>query len=544
MSGVSAVLRALRNPSLRRAIFAYFVFNAAEYGVWIAMLIYAFSRGGTKEAGLVALVQLVPSILVAPAAAVAGDRLRRDRALALGYALQTAAIGLTGLAITMRLPASVVFVCAALEACALTLTPPVHNAALPGMSQTPQELTAANALSGTLGGFAVFVGPVITGVLVATIGIGSVFGVFAALLGLSAALVATARIRDPLEERPSAATFTSAEVFEGLRELRREPTAALLVAMIGAEFVAVGMLDVLAVVLAVDILRMGPSGPGLMAGMAGVGALVGGGAAVALVGRSRLSPAVGIAILAVGVPLAFVGFAGAPIAAALLLIAAGIGKGVFDVGARTLMQRTVPDEVLARVFGLQEGLMMAGLAIGSISVPPLVGLLGDRGAFVAAGAFLPALGLLSWRRLTAIDAGAERPGPELEFLRSISIFRPLAPAVAERLSRAVRSVEVEAGVTIIQQGEAGDRFYVIAEGEVDVTVDGGHVGRYGRGDYVGEIALLRDGPRTATVTATGPVRLLALERDDFLWAVSRTRPGSRIADELARRRLGESEAQG
>src|SRR5258706_15130705 len=130
MSGVSAVLRALRNPSLRRAIFASFVFNAAEYGVWIAMLIYAFSRGGTREAGLVALVQLVPSILVAPAAAVAGDRLRRDRALALGYALQTAAIGLTGLAITTRLPASGVVGCAPLEACAPTLPRPVHHPAL------------------------------------------------------------------------------------------------------------------------------------------------------------------------------------------------------------------------------------------------------------------------------------------------------------------------------------------------------------------------------------------------------------------------------
>jgi MFS family permease len=533
----------LRNRGLRRALIAFFWFNAAEWGTWIAMLVYAYGRGGVGASGLVAVVQLVPASIVAPLASTLGDRISRDRALAIGYLIQAATMGLTAAALAAAVPLVVIYALAALAASSVTLTRPAHNAALPSLAETPDELTAANALSETATGFAYFVGPILTGLLLSVSGPALVFAVMAIGHLGGGVLVGTARAAAETEE-PSPDRWRVADLLEGFRAIRRRPDAMLLVGLVVGVFVVVGMLDVLSVVLAFEILGLGQAGPSTIASALGIGSVIGAAASVSLVGRTRLAPALGLGLAAVGIPLAAVGFSGTPLAAWTLVALSGIGWSFFDVASRTLLQRSVDEEVLSRVFGLQEGMMMAAFAIGSAAVPPLVHALGPAGAFVAAGAALPAIGVLGWRRISRIDAAAAPSGPELQLIRSVEIFAPLAPPVLERLARRLSPVHEEVGRVVVRQGEAGDRFYIVQAGEVEVTIDGRVVGRLGPGGWFGEVALLRNVPRTATVTAVRDTDLLALGRDDFLGAVTWSRGSSEAANRVIDRRLGGTEQPG
>jgi hypothetical protein len=193
--------------------------------------------------------------------------------------------------------------------------------------------------------------------------------------------------------------------------------------------------------------------------------------------------------------------------------------------------------VLTRVFGVLEGLDMAALAVGAFIAPMLASLLAIEPALALVGLFLPLFALLLWTRLQAVDRDAPVRLAELRLLSEVPLFAPLGPPVLEALAHAAIVVEAGEGEDVIRQGDQGDRFYVIREGTVEVARDGTPVATLGAGDYFGEIALLRDVPRTATVTARGNVHLLALERADFLEAVTGHPVSREEAETVADRRL-------
>jgi hypothetical protein len=269
-----------------------------------------------------------------------------------------------------------------------------------------------------------------------------------------------------------------------------------------------------------------------------VGALAGTLVALALVGRRRLAGDFGLGIVLWGIPLVAIGIWPSTALALAMLAVLGLGNTLVDVAGLTLLQRAVPQEVLARVFGVLESLLLSTNGFGAILAPLLISGLGIRGALIATGSFLPVLAALYWRRLAEIDASARLPGIELELLRSVPIFAPLPEPTLERLSSQLVRVAVPAATAVIRQGDRGDRFYVVSEGEVDVASDGQTVAVLGPGDYFGEIALLRDVPRTATVTTRTPCVLYALEREDFLSAVTGHGPSARAADAVVGARLG------
>jgi MFS family permease len=221
-----------------------------------------------------------------------------------------------------------------------------------------------------------------------------------------------------------------------------------------------------------------------------------------------------------GATFAAIGLAGGAYAP-LLLILGGVGLAIMDVGGRTILQRAVRDEVLARVFGILEGMMMAALALGSILVPIVVALIGPANAILVFAALLPLILLLTWPGLRAIDQRARVPVRELTLIRRTSLLRAMPIPSVEGLARAAAWVTAPAGTVIIREGDPGETFYIMESGAVEVTRGGQPIRTLdATGDAFGEIALLRDIPRTATVTAVTDTVLLALGRHEFLAAVT------------------------
>ena len=519
-----------RNPDLRRIELAFVGFNAAEWGVWIALLVYAYERGGATTAGVVAVVQLVPAAIVAPAVASFVDRRSTARALAVGYLAQSVAMAATATVLLADGPPFAAYGLAAVAATAVTVTRPAQVVLLPKLARTPAELTAANVVSGWIESVSILASPALAGLLLGAGGAGTVFAVMAALALVSAALVLPIRSPAAHEDAPAGAAL------DGLRVVAREPGPRSLVWLLSVEAVALGALDVLCVVLAIGILHHGGGTAAYLNAAFGAGGVVGVAATSALVGRRRLAPSLLAALGLWSAALALIAAVPSTAAAFGFIAVAGVGRTLLDVAGRTLLQRTARPEALARVFGLLEGISMTGYAVGSIATSGFVALTGNRGAFVCFAVLLPACAVIGLRGLLGADAVA-LPVVELARLRALPIFAPLDAATLEGLARCLEPLDLPAGAPVVREGERGDLFYIVADGELDVTVGGEHVGSLGRGDCFGEIALLRDVPRTATVTARTSVLLDSLDGTSFIAAVTGHDPSARLASELVQGRL-------
>ena len=434
-------------------------------------------------------------------------------------------------------PAVTVYALAAIAAVTGTAFGPAQSALLPSLARSAEELTAANATSTTLESVGFFVGPALGGLLLAVTSVGAVFAMAAALF-LWSALVLGRIVGDSRGGPGIAGDSILREALAGFRAIAAERRLRLIVGLYGAQTLAAGILRVLLVVTALQVLDLGPSGVGFLNSAVGIGALAGMLVMLTLIGTSHLAAVFRVGILLWGVPLALLGIWPSVAAALVLLGILGVGNTLVDVAGLTLLQRAAPDEVRARVFGVLESVFLATIAIGAILAPLLTTVLGARGALIAAGSGLSVLVLLFWRPLNAIDAAAPVPESELALLRVIPIFAPLPPMTLEQLASRLSHVSVPAGQVVFHQGEPGDLFYVIGEGEVAVALDGSPQVTLGRGAYFGEIALLRDVPRTATVTALTEVELYALERDVFIAAVTGHSPSAEAADAVIAGRLG------
>jgi MFS family permease len=540
-AGIRTVVRTVaRSRELRRLELAFAGFTVAEWGAWIAMLVFAYAQGGALEAGLVAVVQLVPAAVFAPLASVLGDRHPAGRVLFWGYVAQAAGLAATAVVLLTDGPVLLAYALAAGATTAMTVTRPSMSALTPSLARRPEELTAVNVASSWNESAGVLVAPAATGAILAVSGPGTAMAVMSAVAAASAWLVLPVPGPPPAGDRarPEAVLSSLTAAFD---VLRREQPVRLLVVILCADFVALGALDVLYPELAIGVLDHDEAWAGYLNAAFGAGATLAVVVTAGLVGKQRLVPSMmsGLVLyLAAFVLLAAFPTTGT---ALILLALAGAGRVVLDVGARTLLQRAAPSDVLARVFGLLEGLAMAGLAVGSLLVALLVALGGATLAILGVGLLLPLAALVAGKPLLDIDRNATVPVVEIGLLRSLPLFAPLAPPTLEAVARALERVEAPAGTEIIREGDEGDRFYVIADGVVEVSRAGEVVASLERGDGFGEIALLHAVSRTATCRAVRDTTLYALAKEDFLTALT-GHPQSR--DEAHRLASGRSPEAG
>jgi MFS family permease len=531
-------LRAFRavfeNPNLRRLQLAWGGSIIGHWAYGIALAVYAYEQGGAAAVGLVGLIRMLPAAFAAPFMAALADRYPRERIMLVSDVTRMLAMAAAAAVALSEGPAAAVYLLGSFEAIMRTAFQPAQSAITPTLARTPQELTAANVSASTIESVGVFIGPALGGLLLAATSPGVVFAATAVTYLWSALNVA--RIRADRPEPSAAQAHLARQALEGFKLIAIDGDLRLLIGLFAAQTFVAGALNVLIVVTALDLLELGDAGVGYLNSAIGIGGLLGALAAAALVGRRNLASPFGIGIVLWGVPLVVIGLWPEPLPALLMLGLLGVGNTVVDVAGLTLLQRAVPDEILARVFGVLESLAVATIGLGAITAPLLVSAFGARTAMVIMGALLPIVTALFWRRLTQIDQGSE-PAEQLGLLRSLPLFHPLPPTTAEQLAASLVPVRVPAGEDVFRQGDSGDRFYVVENGEVVVSVDGQPVNRLGRGGYFGEIALLRDVPRTATVTAETDTDLLALERDEFIAAVTGHAPSAEVADAVIASRL-------
>jgi MFS family permease len=538
----AAFREVFRNAALRRIQLAW---AASILGTWaygIAVVVYAYEHGGATAVGVVGLARWVAAAAASPFAALLGDRYDRRLVMVFSDLARVLLIGGAAVAAFSDAPPIVVYVLAGLVGVAATAFRPAEAALIPTLARTPEELTAANVAASTIESVGIFGGPALGGLLLAATGPGTVFVVTAGLLLWSAFVVAGIR---PVAE-PKAAEREAVSVLEellaGFWTIARQRRLRLLVGLFAAQTFVDGMLNVLIVVVALKLLDTGTAGVGFLNSAVGIGGLLGALAAAALVGRRRLAADFGLGIFIWGVPIALVAVWPNQVFALVLLGIVGIGNTLVDVSGMTLLQRAAPDEVLARVFGVLESLLLLTIGLGALVAPLLLNWLGTRGALIAAGALLPLLVVPAWPRLNAMDRASVIPVERLELMQSNMIFAPLPPSTLEQLAEALDEMQVEAGQEVIRQGEPGDRFYLVRDGTLDVSVDGRSTQSLGAGDSFGEIALLRDVPRTATVTARTDARLYALERNAFITAVTGFGPSLSAAEAVIGMRLGPGRA--
>ena len=529
------------NPNLRRVELAWAGSITGQYAYSVALSVYAYRHGGAGTVGLVIVLRMLPAALLSPFAAVIADRLRRERVMLTADLVRAAAVGASAALVFVGGPTALVYALAILISALATVFHPAQAALLPSLARSPEELTAANVSSSSIESIGCFVGPAVGGLVLAAFSVEAAFLFTAAAFLWSALLVARIRRDQPPEpsEAPTEqeAPWARSELLAGFRTVLDQPALRTIVTLYAAQTVVAGALGVLVVVIALRLLDLGDGGVGYLNSALGVGGLVGAAVALALVGRSRLAGDFGVGAVLWGVPLVVIGLFPSPAVALAMFGFLGIGNTLVDVSALTLLQRSVADEVLARVVGVVEGLTVGAMAVGAVIAPLLVSTLGTRAALVVTGLFLPVLVALFWPRLASIDRAAHVPARQLELLRAIPIFAPLPAATIEHLAHSLRHRRAAAGAEIVRAGEVGDEFFIVDSGRAEVLLEEGPK-PVAEGGWFGEIALLRDIPRTATVRAVTDVTLYALDRDTFVGAVTGHSPSREAADVVIGERLG------
>jgi len=522
---------------MRRIELGYGMSITGELAGTVALVVYALGAGGAALVAAYAASRTVAGMGVALVLTGLTSRLRRDRLLRWITGARTVLLAAAALlAASHQPPAAVIAAATASSALAGTYRP-LQAAALPWLVRTPAELAASNAVTAVMENSGAVIGPLLAGGLLAAAAPAAAMAVAAGALAVATALLLRLTVPDTQKLAGRGDVHVVRDVTSGLAEFLRMAPPGGVAILTFTQTLLRGALVVLIAVLAVHVLALGGSAVGWLNAAFGAGGLVGGAVAAGAVRITRLGRSFVAGMLAWGLPLAFLALSPTAALSYLALVVIGIGNAIVDVSGFTLVTRLAGPRTAGKVLGALEFVALAGLATGSILTPLLLHVFGVRGTLVLLGGGLAGLALAHAVRFRRLDRAMPAPGPEVGLLRNLPMFAPLPLAVTELLAGEIEPHQFPAGAVVMRAGEAGDQFHLIVEGSAAVSVQGAPRPSLHRGDCFGEIALLRDIPRTATVTAEQPLRTLALGREEFLTAVTGNSTSTAAAGALAAQRL-------
>jgi MFS family permease len=494
---------------------------AGESAFMVSLAVVAYGEGGVTAVGVVTAARMATAALLAPFLATLADRVRRERVLTSIGVVRGAMLGCAAAVTTSGGPVAATYGFAVVATVAVALYRPAHSALLPALAKSPADLTRANAVRGMLDSLSILGGPVAAAVLLAASGPATVFAACAAT-SLLGGLVVVGLPYDAPPRADAVRGSAGRDVVQGFATIAGDRTLSLLTGLGLVQTITRGCLTVFTVVLAIDLLGTGDPGVGVLNAAIGAGGVLGSLFAFALVRRGGLATWFGIGIALFGAPLALIGAVPEQGAAIVLLGLVGVGNALIDVGGFTILARMTDEAVLARMFAGFEAILTLGVALGGLLAPVLIEGLGPRQALVVVGLLTPAALAASWTTLRRLDGRMRVRDADIEILRTVPMLAVLPAATIEQLGAGLDHAQFAPGQMVFAQGDAGDRFYVVESGRADVVRDGGVVNTLGRGAGFGEIALLDDRPRTATILASGeePLCVGVLERPAFLTAVT------------------------
>ena len=512
MLGPYGVLRGNRNLQL---LFGGQV--VSSFGDWLYVLalgIIAYEiTGSATVVAVLTFARLLPYAVLLPFSGILADRGNRKVLMIsadLGRGACMFGLLFVGSEETLWIAYPVVFLATMFS----SLFQPAMSSVLPALVGDEEKLVEANSIWSQMDSVSFVLGPALGGVLALLGAPELAFAINGATFLISAATLLFVHI-PPREAKETAEEEEAwlSETLAGFRFLFRENEgvlATLTLSFVSLTFVGGGIWTLI-LVLSERSFGLGTEGSGFLNSVYGVGGVVGGLAAGYLASRLRLVPAAIWSMAASSIVLLFLGISPAGVLPFVILFVVGVLDIMVDVNGTTIIQTGTPEELLGRVFGAFDAVLIMAMLVGALAVGPLIEVLGPRPATVAfavvgLGVFVACLPRL--RRLEGV-LGVRM------FIRKVPVLSGLSHAVLEDLASRMTLEKVLDGTAVVTQGEVGDRLYIVKEGEAEVVAQGQELATLSKNDYFGEIALLRDVPRTATVRARGPMELYSLDREDF-----------------------------
>ncbi|KAB7745378.1 MFS transporter [Nostocoides sp. F2B08] len=550
--GLAAVRANVRdvwvNRNVRRLQLAFIGSEITDWAYAMALLVWAYQEGGAALVGTWAGVRALLAAFAGPVGGAIADRMSRRTFMMANDAVRLVLVLVIAAAIHFDLGVWAVLVPGTLLTMVAASFRPAQGGLLPSLVESPKQLTSANATAEIVDSTAAFIGPAIAGVLLGVMGIVPVvllgaFGLVWSLLLVSGVHVereADTRAGheeadggEPEAEDEEGESFW-AEATGGFRVIFRDRDMVALSGLLAVNGLLAGVLMVLVVIVAAEMIG-DPNAVGWLNAILGVATITGGLVMLALAGRVRLGRLMVLGVLGWCVPLVLLGLVPEIVVIVAVFVLIGLSDPMVNVGFGVIPPRLVPDRVLSRVFAAIESQFIAAASLGAFLTPVLISIMGLQSAVVAIGVGGLVVTGLCALRMPHLDSRLVAPRG-LDLLREVPLFSPLTPSMVEQMARTFEPRSVLAGDVIVREGEVSDLFYVIESGEVEVTQDGRLIRTETVGDVFGEIGLLRDVPRTATVTALTDTELLTLSREEFLALMSGERRVRALTSDLATRR--------
>ncbi len=529
----------LRHRDFRLLISAATLSITGSWAYNVALVVWIYEQTGSAAwVGASTVFRFVPALLFSPYSGVIAEKLERIRLLVTLDSLAFLTMGALAIETALDVPVALAVATAAATSTIGTAYEPAVAAMTP-LLVGERDLGSANALRNSIDNICVIAGPGIGAVILLLGPAPIAIGLNALTFLASAVLVSRIRTRSqPVDVSEGGAVGMWRQMTVGVTTIMSSASAAVLVASCLIATFVFGADSVLFVLFSRDIFGTGSEGYGYL--LAGLGA--GGVLAAGVVTRLERLPRLGLVILVftalyclpslifLVVSSPAVGFGGQVIR--------GFGSVVVDVLAVTALQRALPRELLGRVFGAFGSLSLLAVILGAVVAPPIVTAVGLDGAIWIFSVGIPVLCLLGLPALTAMDrasaARREALAPRVQLLAGCDLFSATSEGAIEELADTAKPEQVLAGRPVVTEGEAADDFYVVVSGRVGVTSHGEgqdvQLADLEAGDYFGEIGLIEQIPRTATVTALADTDLLRIDGTALIGALTETAPSSALLD--------------